>query len=82
MVRGFLQAWQRRDEGTAMEVTAGDIEVRLFPALLGATVFHARVLPCMESASGQSGGEHGFIARYGDEERLSAASIRSSRLST
>jgi hypothetical protein len=38
MVRGFLQAWQRGDEGTAMEVTAGDIEVRLFPALLGETL--------------------------------------------
>jgi hypothetical protein len=27
-------------------------------------------------------GEHEVIARYGDEERLSAASIRSSRLSS
>jgi hypothetical protein len=36
----------------------------------------------MESASGQLAASMDFIARYGDEERLSAASIRSSRLSS
>ena len=40
------------------------------------------VLLGMESASGQLAASMDFIARYGDEERLSAASIRSSRLST
>lgn len=35
-----------------------------------------------ESASGQLAASIDFIAHYGDEERLSAASIRSSRLST
>ena len=35
-----------------------------------------------EAQSGQLAASMDFIARYGDEERLSAASIRSSRLST
>ena len=35
-----------------------------------------------EAQCGQLAASMDFISRYGDEERLSAASIRSSRLST
>ena len=45
-------------------------------------VRRCRLLPCMESASGQLAASMRFIARYGDGGRFSAASMRSSRLSS